>query len=56
MQSLVEHRQYMNSNVANMTGNLQLLNAQFTDMNRIVGSMSGNMHDMAKPMKMLPFP
>jgi hypothetical protein len=46
----------MNSNVANMTGNLQLLNAQFTDMNRIVGSMSGNMHDMAKPMKMLPFP
>jgi hypothetical protein len=32
-----------------------LLNRQLGDMNLNVGSMSGNMHQMAKPMKMFPF-
>ena len=45
----------MNASVAAMTGSMQLLNRQLVDMNLNVGSMSGNMHEMAKPMKMLPF-
>jgi methyl-accepting chemotaxis protein len=55
LRAVVEQIQYMNGNVTSMAGNLQLLNNQFTDMNRIVGNLSGNMHQMAKPMKMLPF-
>ncbi len=35
---------------------LQVLNKQFTDMNRSIDSMAGNMHQMAKPMKAFPFP
>jgi hypothetical protein len=52
---MVEQIQYMNGNVANMTGNMQILNNQFTDMNRTVGNMAGNMHQIAKPMKAFPF-
>jgi uncharacterized protein YoxC len=46
----------MTNSVANMTGSMLVLNNQFTDMNRIVGRMSGNVNDMAKPMRAFPFP
>jgi len=43
------------SNVANMTGSLQLLNSQFAEMNRTAGSMAANLHERSKPMKIMPF-
>ena len=45
----------MNGNVTSMAGNMQLLNNQFMDMNRSVGHMSGNVNQMANPMKLFPF-
>jgi len=45
----------MNSSVSNMTMSMQILNNQFVDMNRTVGHMSGNVNQMAKPMKVFPF-
>jgi glycosidase len=41
--------------VANMTGNRQLLNNQFAEMNRTAGSMAANLHERSKPMKIMPF-
>ena len=38
-----------------MTGNLQVLNNPFAEMNRTVGSMAANMHELSKPMKIMPF-
>ncbi len=43
------------SNVANMTGNRQLLNNQFAEMNRTAGSMAANLHERSKPIKIMPF-
>jgi hypothetical protein len=53
--SMVEQIEYMNGNVLNMANSMQVLNNQFNDMNRTVGTMASNMHQMAKPMKILPF-
>lgn len=55
MHSMVEQIYAMNGNVADMTSNIQLLNRQITDMNVIMGYMSGNVNQMVKPMKMFPF-
>jgi len=55
LHSMVEQIEYMNGNVLNMTNSMQVLNNQFNDMNRTVGNMAANMHQMAKPMKILPF-
>ena len=52
---MVEQIHYMNGNVSSLAANMQLLNNQFTDMNRSVGHMSGNVNQMAKPMKIFPF-
>jgi hypothetical protein len=52
---MLEQIEHMNGNVAAMTASMQLLNRQLVDMNLNVGSMSGNMHQMAKPMQMFPF-
>jgi hypothetical protein len=52
---MVEQIHFMNGNVSGMTGSMQLLNNQFTDMNRTVDYMSGNVNQMAKPMKIFPF-
>ena len=43
------------SNVANMTGSLQVLNSQFAEMNRTAGSIAANLHERSKPMKIMPF-
>ena len=56
MHSMVGQLEQMNGNVSNMAISLRILNNQFTDMNRTVDSMAGNMHQMAKPMKAFPFP
>jgi hypothetical protein len=45
----------MNGNVLSMASSMQILNNQFVDMNRTVGRMSGNVNQMAKPMKVFPF-
>ena len=55
LHSMVEQIEYMNGNVLNMANSMQVLNNQFNDMNRTVGTMASNMHQMAKPMKILPF-
>jgi hypothetical protein len=55
LHSMVEQIHFMNGNVSGMTGSMQLLNNQFTDMNRTVDYMSGNVNQMAKPMKIFPF-
>lgn len=34
---------------------MQVLNNQFSEMNRTVGSMAANMHELPKPMKIMPF-
>ena len=38
-----------------ITANMQILNNQFTDTNRIVGNMTANISQISKPMKMFPF-
>ena len=38
-----------------ITANMQLLNNQFTDMNRIVSNMATNTSQIPKHMKMFPF-
>lgn len=53
--AMVEQIYTMNGSVSAMTANMQLLNKQFTDMNITVGHMAGNVRQMSKPMKMLPF-
>ncbi len=53
---VVGHLQQMNGNVLSMASSMHILNNQFADMNRTVGHMSGNVNQMAKPMKAFPFP
>jgi methyl-accepting chemotaxis protein len=56
LHSVVGHLEQMNGNVLSMASSMHILNNQFTDMNRTVGHMSGNVNQMAKPMKAFPFP
>ena len=55
LNSVVDHLDLMNGNVLSMASSMQILNNQFVDMNRTVGHMSGNVNQMAKPMKVFPF-
>jgi methyl-accepting chemotaxis protein len=55
LNSVVGHLEQMNGNVLSMAASMQILNNQFVDMNRTVGHMSGNVNQMAKPMKVFPF-
>ena len=55
LHSVVEQIQYMNGNVTSMANSMQVLNNQFSDMNRTVVNMASTMHQMAKPMKVFPF-
>jgi len=56
LHSVVNHLQQMNGNVLSMASSMHILNNQFTDLNRTVDYMSGNVNQMAKPMKAFPFP
>jgi len=56
MTGMLEQIRAMNGSVAAITANLQLINQQFAETNLRVGHLAGNVNQMAKPMKMMPFP
>jgi len=55
MSGMLEQIRVMTGSVAAITANLQLINQQFAEMNFKVGHMAGDMNQMSKPLKLLPF-
>jgi len=53
---ITEHTYAIQGNMGNMTKDMANMSRQFTQLNHSVGNMGYNVNQLARPMKVMPFP